>query len=97
MGGGASAVKDGLDYAAAMWNPEGDMADVEIWEILEPLLYLGRRIKPNTAGPGKYRGGSGFESLRPVAAPTPSIRGTEAGRAEGHQVRLWLRIRRLPG
>jgi N-methylhydantoinase B/oxoprolinase/acetone carboxylase alpha subunit len=66
VGGGACAVKDGLDYAAAMWNPEGDMGDVEIWEILEPLLYLGRRIKPNTAGPGKYRGGSGFESLRMV-------------------------------
>lgn len=66
VGGGACAVKDGLDYAAAMWNPEGDMADVEIWEILEPLIYLGRRVKPNTAGPGKYRGGSGFESLRMV-------------------------------
>jgi N-methylhydantoinase B/acetone carboxylase alpha subunit len=66
VGGGACAIKDGLDYAAAMWNPEGDMADVEIWEILEPLVYLGRRVKPNTAGPGKYRGGSGFESLRMV-------------------------------
>ncbi|NQU08582.1 MAG: hydantoinase B/oxoprolinase family protein [Candidatus Abyssubacteria bacterium] len=66
VGGGACAVKDGLDYAAAMWNPEGDMADVEIWEIIEPLIYLGRRVKPNTAGPGKYRGGSGFESLRMV-------------------------------
>ncbi len=66
VGGGACAIKDGLDYAAAMWNPEGDMADVEIWEILEPLIYLGRRVKPNTAGPGKYRGGSGFESLRMV-------------------------------
>ncbi len=66
VGGGASAVKDGLDFAAAMWNPEGDMGDVEIWEILEPLLYLGRRVKPNTAGPGKFRGGSGFESLRLV-------------------------------
>ncbi len=66
VGGGAGAVKDGLDFAAAMWNPEGDMADVEIWEILEPLLYLGRRVKPNTAGPGRFRGGSGFESLRMV-------------------------------
>lgn len=66
VGGGACAVKDGLNYAAAMWNPEGDMADVEIWEILEPMLYIGRRVKPNTAGAGKYRGGSGFESLRMV-------------------------------
>ena len=40
------------------------MGDVEVWELIEPFLYLGRRIKPNTAGPGKYRGGSGYESLR---------------------------------
>jgi N-methylhydantoinase B/acetone carboxylase alpha subunit len=64
VGTGAGAVRDGLDFAAAMWNPEGDMGDVEVWELIEPFLYLGRRIKPNTAGPGKYRGGSGFESLR---------------------------------
>jgi N-methylhydantoinase B/acetone carboxylase alpha subunit len=64
VGTGAGMVRDGLDFAAAMWNPEGDMGDVEVWELLEPFLYLGRRIKPNSAGPGKYRGGSGFESLR---------------------------------
>lgn len=65
-GTGASAVKDGLDHAAAIWNPEGDMGDMEIWELAEPLLYLGRRIKPNTGGYGKYRGGCGYETLRMV-------------------------------
>jgi N-methylhydantoinase B/oxoprolinase/acetone carboxylase alpha subunit len=64
VGCGAGVVKDGLDHAAVMWNPEGDMGDVESWETLEPFLFLGRRIKPNSAGPGKFRGGSGFESLR---------------------------------
>jgi N-methylhydantoinase B/acetone carboxylase alpha subunit len=64
VGTGAGMVRDGLDFAAAMWNPEGDMGDVEVWELIEPFLYLGRRVKANTAGPGKYRGGSGFESLR---------------------------------
>ncbi|MBW2443148.1 MAG: hydantoinase B/oxoprolinase family protein, partial [Deltaproteobacteria bacterium] len=64
VGTGAGIVRDGLDFASAMWNPEGDMGDVEVWELIEPFLYLGRRIKPNTAGPGKFRGGSGFESLR---------------------------------
>ncbi len=63
---GASAVKDGISHAAAIWNPEGDMGDMEIWELAEPLLYLGRSIKPNTAGYGKYRGGSGYETLRMV-------------------------------
>lgn len=65
-GVGASAVKDGINHAAAIWNPEGDMGDMEIWELAEPLLYLGRSVKPNTAGYGKYRGGSGYESLRLV-------------------------------
>lgn len=65
-GTGAGAVKDGLDHAAAIWNPEGDMGDMEIWELAEPLVYLGRSIKPNTGGYGKYRGGCGYETLRMV-------------------------------
>ncbi|MBK1697298.1 hydantoinase B/oxoprolinase family protein [Rhodovibrio salinarum] len=65
-GVGASAVKDGIDHAAAIWNPEGDMGDMEIWELAEPLVYLGRNIKANSGGYGKYRGGCGFESLRMV-------------------------------
>lgn len=65
-GVGASAVRDGIDHAAAIWNPEGDMGDMEIWELAEPLIYLGRSIKPNTGGYGKYRGGCGYETLRMV-------------------------------
>lgn len=63
VGGGARGVLDGLDYAAAMWNPEADMGDMEIWELIMPLIYLGRRVKPNTGGMGKYRGGAGFQSV----------------------------------
>jgi N-methylhydantoinase B/acetone carboxylase alpha subunit len=63
-------VLDGLDYAAAMWNPEGDMGDMEMWELIEPFLYLSQRVKPNTAGPGRHRGGSGYECLR-LAWKTP--------------------------
>ena len=65
-GTGACAIKDGLNHAAAIWNPEGDMGDIEIWEMAEPLLYLGRNIKTNSGGYGKYRGGNGFETLRMV-------------------------------
>lgn len=65
-GTGASAIKDGINHAAAIWNPEGDMGDVEIWEMAEPLLFLGRNPKANTGGYGRYRGGCGFESLRMV-------------------------------
>lgn len=65
-GTGATAVHDGLSHAAAIWNPEGDMGDMEIWELAEPLVYLGRQIKASSGGSGKYRGGCGFESLRMV-------------------------------
>ncbi|MFG1228255.1 hydantoinase B/oxoprolinase family protein [Xanthobacter wiegelii] len=65
-GTGATAVQDGLSHAAAIWNPEGDMGDMEIWELAEPLIYLGRQIKASSGGSGKYRGGCGFESLRMV-------------------------------
>lgn len=64
-GFGASAVCDGIDCAYAMWNPESDMGDVEKWELMEKGgVHLGRRLKPNTAGHGKYRGGSGWEAIR---------------------------------
>ena len=70
VGGGAKMILDGLDYGAAMWNPEGDMGDLEMWELIEPFLYLSQRVKPNTAGPGRHRGGSGYEALR-LAWGTP--------------------------
>lgn len=63
-GTGACAIKDGIDHTAAVWNPEGDQGDMETWERVEPMLYLGRAKKRNSAGYGKYRGGSGYESLR---------------------------------
>ncbi len=68
QGLGASAVRDGLDYGYAMWNPESDMGDVEEWELIEwGLPYLSRQVKPNTAGHGKYRGGTGWEGIRTVS------------------------------
>lgn len=65
-GTGACAIKDGINHGAAIWNPEGDMGDIEIWEMAEPLLYLGRNVKKNSGGYGKFRGGCGFETLRMV-------------------------------
>ena len=63
QGQGAKYVLDGLDYGAAVFNPEGDMGDIEMWELVKPMIYLGRRIKPNTGGWGRHRGGSSFETL----------------------------------
>ncbi|MQE66314.1 acetone carboxylase subunit alpha, partial [Vibrio parahaemolyticus] len=55
-----------LARAAAIWNPEGDMGDMEIWELAEPRIYLGREIKASSGGAGKYRGGCGLQSPRLV-------------------------------
>jgi N-methylhydantoinase B/acetone carboxylase alpha subunit len=63
QGQGGKYVLDGLDYGSAVFNPEGDMGDIEMWELVKPMLYLGRRIKPYTGGIGRHRGGSSFESL----------------------------------
>jgi N-methylhydantoinase B/acetone carboxylase alpha subunit len=64
---GARGCCDGLDYSYGMWNPESDIGDVETsWELWEPMLYLGRCVKPGSGGAGKYRGGNGLESVRLV-------------------------------
>ncbi len=63
QGMGAKYVLDGTDTCAAMFNPEGDAGDVEMWELICPMIYLSRRIKANSGGPGRHRGGSSFESL----------------------------------
>ena len=35
QGQGGKYVLDGLDYGAAVFNPEGDMGDIEMWELVE--------------------------------------------------------------
>ena len=52
QGMGAKYVLDGTDTCAAMFNPEGDMGDVEMWELISPFVYLSRKAKASTAGPG---------------------------------------------
>jgi N-methylhydantoinase B len=63
QGMGAKYVLDGTDYCAAMFNPEGDMGDVEMWELISPFVYLSRKVKASSGGTGRHRGGSSFESL----------------------------------
>lgn len=63
QGMGAKYVLDGTDFCAAMFNPEGDMGDIEMWELISPFVYLSRRVKASSGGPGRHRGGSSYESL----------------------------------
>jgi N-methylhydantoinase B/oxoprolinase/acetone carboxylase alpha subunit len=62
-GSGARGILDGIDCGYVGWNPESDMGNVEIWEMVIPILYLGRRIWTDSPGAGKYRGGASFSSL----------------------------------
>jgi len=65
---GASAVKDGLNWGYAMWNPESDLGDVETWELFQGgIPYLSRKVKPNTPGHGKYRGGANYGAVAFIA------------------------------
>jgi acetone carboxylase alpha subunit len=59
----ALAVRDGLHACYAMWQPEGDTGNAESWEKTLPVIYLGRRIRMDGGGLGKYRGGSPLHSI----------------------------------
>lgn len=58
-----SAVMDGIDACYQVFNPAGDCGDAEQWERAFPVVYLGRGIHTDGGGYGKYRGGSGLQSL----------------------------------
>lgn len=60
---GARGVIDGIDSGYAIWNPEADQGNAELWELLAPIVYLGRRYVPDAHGYGRYHGGTGWTSL----------------------------------
>lgn len=57
-GSGARAFADGLDAGGFLDSPSAIIANVEDYEFTYPFLYLYRRIQPDTAGAGRYRGGA---------------------------------------
>jgi acetone carboxylase alpha subunit len=60
---GARGVADGLDCGSPIWNSEGIQGDAEVWELTGPNAYLGRSFVADHHGYGRFRGGSGWESL----------------------------------
>jgi N-methylhydantoinase B len=61
IGGPAQTVGDGQD-AYGFTNMTGcGLADVETHEAADPVLFLWRRLTPNTGGAGETRGGQGME------------------------------------
>jgi len=59
--GGGMAFKDGVDLGGELPNVVSRWGNVEHHELRTPLLYLYRRVVPDSAGPGKYRGGASHE------------------------------------
>lgn len=54
---GARAFRDGVDVGGEIPNVVSRWANVETQELNTPLLYLYRRVVPDSGGPGKFRGG----------------------------------------
>ncbi|MGW6457171.1 hydantoinase B/oxoprolinase family protein [Streptomyces sp. NPDC055078] len=61
MGAGAQPNTDGLDCAGMMTQVNNMLPDVEMNEMLYPLLYLWKRLNIASAGHGAHRGGLGLE------------------------------------
>jgi N-methylhydantoinase B len=60
-GGGAQAVADGMDVSGVLAQPQNSIPDIEVNELAYPVLYLWRRLNPDSGGPGRHRGGAGID------------------------------------
>ncbi|WP_020495926.1 hydantoinase B/oxoprolinase family protein [Sciscionella marina] len=61
MGTGAQPVADGLDCGGMMTQVNNALPDVEMNEMLYPVLYLWKRLNTASVGHGAHRGGHGHE------------------------------------
>ena len=61
IGGGAQSIHDGQDSYGCTCMSGCGLSDVESGESSDPILYLWRKIIPNSGGPGLFRGGQGLE------------------------------------
>jgi N-methylhydantoinase B len=59
--GGATPLKDGVDAAGEIPNVVSAIGNVETHELSTPILYLYRRLVPDSVGAGKFRGGMSHE------------------------------------
>ena len=61
-GGGAGPTNDGLDVSAPQQASSIRMPDIESMEEAYPLLFLWRRVRTDSGGPGRRRGGTGLDA-----------------------------------
>ena len=60
-GMGAWGWRDGIDAGGWSWDPLVSIPNVEEIESIYPILYLWRRIVPDSGGAGQFRGGNSME------------------------------------
>ncbi|TKG72573.1 hydantoinase B/oxoprolinase family protein [Prauserella endophytica] len=104
MGAGAQPDRDGLDCAGMMTQVNNMLPDVEMNEMLYPVLYLWKQLNIDSAGHGAHRGGLGLrfawtlhgaqEVTQTVFAPNAQVvadgfGGGLPGGGSGHEV--WRR------
>ena len=56
-GSGAGAIRDGIDNSFLLPTPQGDAGNCEVWELILPLVWIGRTMQPDSCGHGRYRSG----------------------------------------
>jgi acetone carboxylase alpha subunit len=72
-GAAAGSNKDGLDASNSLWNPEANLSDVEQFEPIWPLKWLGRGVQTDGGGYGKHRGGGTIASLYVIEPPAKFV------------------------
>jgi N-methylhydantoinase B len=83
--GGARTFADGVDVGGMISNPISRMANVETVESAFPVRYLFRRLRIDSAGAGKYRGGSGMEfAITPHDSPDGGLHYVVSGKGQKH-------------
>ncbi len=60
-GGGAQTINDGQDAYGLTCTTGGGIPDIENHEGADPVLFLWRKLLPNSGGPGHNRGGVSLE------------------------------------
>jgi N-methylhydantoinase B len=71
-GYGARPSTDGIDTGGLFCIPMGKLPDVEMTELLYPVLMLWRKEEPDSGGPGKQRGGvSASVAMTPHGSSVP--------------------------
>lgn len=61
-GGGAQTIHDGQDTYGLTCTTGGGIPDVENHEGADPVLFLWKRLRPNSGGPGESRGGQALDT-----------------------------------